>query len=162
MPVAPSFKDYKVITETPFTKNGKLYITVEHPNTKNHRDVRWYSDSEYAKAYGKKLSESEDKGWDGLKHARGFDNGPILVIRRNRPEDEPWLCKSVARYAVGIGWYIVSTDTFPDDAPAHLKYLLLSWDEFRDGDDRHMKKPAELAAILDKKARNKEWVNING
>jgi len=24
-----------------------------------------------------------------------------------------------------------------------------------------MKKPAELAAILDKKAKNKEWININ-
>lgn len=160
MPVAPSFANYKRITDEPFYKNGKAYITVEHPNTHNHRDVRWYTDAEYAKAYGKKLADA-DKGFDGLKHARGFDNGPILVIRRNRPEDEEWLRKSIARYAVGIGWYIVSTDTFPEDAPEHLKYLLLSWEEFRDGDDRHMKKPEQLAAILSKKAANKEWFNIN-
>ena len=51
--VAPSFQSYKVIVAEPFTKNGKLYITVEHPNTKNHRDVRWYSEKEYRAAYGK-------------------------------------------------------------------------------------------------------------
>lgn len=61
---------------------------------------------------------------------------------------------------VGVGWYITSTDVFPDDAPDHLKYLLLSWDEFRAGDDRHAKKPTELASLLDKKARNKEWVQM--
>lgn len=161
MPIAPSFQSYKRITEEPFLKNGKYYVTVEHPNTKNHRDVRWYSESEFAKAYGKKLADANsDKGYDGLKHARGFDNGPILVIRGNKVSDEDWLKASVARYAVGIGWYIVSTDTFPDNAPDHFKYLLLSWNEFRDGDDRHMKKPADLAALLDKKARNKEWIKM--
>lgn len=51
--VAPSFQSYKVIIAEPFLKNGKLYITVEHPNTHNHRDVRWYSDKEYQRAYGK-------------------------------------------------------------------------------------------------------------
>lgn len=56
--VAPSFQSYKMIVAEPFTKNGKLYVTVEHPNTHNHRDVRWYSDKEYAKAYGNK---SKDK-----------------------------------------------------------------------------------------------------
>lgn len=57
--VAPSFQTYKVIVAEPFLKDGKLYITVEHPNTKNHRDVRWYSEREYARAYGNK---SKDKG----------------------------------------------------------------------------------------------------
>lgn len=168
MPVAPSFESYKRISAEPFCKNGKMYVTVEHPNTKNKRDVRWYSDAEFAKAYGKKVGDDPDKGFDGLKHARGFDLGPILVIRRNRPEDEDWLRASKARYAVGIGWHFVSEDifgkgaVFPEDAPKNFKYVLLSWDEFRDGDDRHMKKPAQLAEIITKKMSNKEWVPING
>lgn len=58
--VAPSFQTYKVIVAEPFYKDGKLYITVEHPNTKNHRDVRWYSEREYARAYGNK-SKNEAK-----------------------------------------------------------------------------------------------------
>lgn len=55
--VAPSFQTYKVIVAEPFYKNGKLYITVEHPSTKNHRDVRWYSEKEYARAYGNKSKD---------------------------------------------------------------------------------------------------------
>lgn len=160
MPVAPSFKEFKRITDTPFFKNGKNYVTVENPKTGNRRDVRWYSDAEYAKAYGSKL-EDTNKGFDGLKQARGFSNGPILVIRHNKPSDEAWLNQSNARYAVGIGWYIVSTETLPADAPAHFKYLLLGWNEFRDGDDRHMKKPAQIAEILSKKAAKGEWVNLS-
>lgn len=155
--VAPSFKDFPIVKEQ-YVKGGKYYVDVKNPKTGTVRSVRWYTDAEFAKNYGKKL---EDKGWDGLKHARGFDKGPILVIRGARSTDEEWLKHSCTRYAVGIGWHIVSTDTFPEDAPKHLKYLILGWDEFRNGDDRHMKKPAELAAILDKKAKNKEWININ-
>lgn len=161
MPVAPSFQTYKKLTDKPFEKNGKLYVTVEHPNTKNHRDVRWYTDAEYAKAYGKKLAETGDEGFEGLKHARGFDNGPILVIRHNRPEDEEWLSQSIARYAMGVGWYIASTDTFPSDAPKHFKYLLLGWEEFRDKDDKHMKSASEISNILLKKAKKGDWFNIN-
>lgn len=157
--VAPSFKEFAIVKEQ-YIKNGKYYVDVKNPKTGTVRSVRWYSESEYAKNYGKQ--EKVNDGWDGLKHARGFDNGPILVIRNNKSADEEWLKRSCARYAVGIGWHIVSTDTFPEDTPQHLKFLLLGWQEFRDGDDRHMKKPTELAAILDKKAKNKEWVNING
>ena len=157
MPTAPSFKDYKCLSE-PFSKNGKMYIRVEHPNTHNTRDVRWYSDTEYAKIYGKQ--EVKQDGWDNLKFTRGFSKGPILVIRNVRPADEEWCKASCARYAVGIGWHIVSTDTIPDDAPKHFKFLLLGWNEFRLGDDRHMKSPNALSEILDAKARKKEWISI--
>ena len=157
MPTAPSFASYKKITDTPFYKNGKLYITVEHPNTHNHRDVRWYSDAEFAKTYGSKLV-STNEGFSGLKHARGFDKGPILAIRKNKAEDDEWLRRSDARYAVGIGWYFASTSTLPIDAPAHFKYLPLEWNEFRDGDNQHMKKPEQLSAILNQKIAKGEWV----
>ncbi len=159
--VAPAYEKFRRISPKPFIKNGKEYITVEHPTTKNHRDVRWYSDAEFAKAYGRKiLGDKLKDGFDGLKHARGFDNGPILVIRNVRPSDEAWLGASCARYAVGIGWHFVSTDTFPEDAPEHFRYLLLGWDEFRDGDDRHMKKPEQIAAILTKKACDGKYINM--
>lgn len=155
--VAPSFQTMKIVGET-YTKNGKQYVDVKNKKTGNIRSVRWYSDTEYAKNYGKKLPD-DNANWN-MKHARGFDNGPILVIRNIRSTDEEWLKHSCARYAVGIGWYIVSTETFPNDAPSHFKYLILGWDEFK-ADDHHPKKPTELAAILDKKVKNKEWIKIN-
>lgn len=155
--VAPSFQAMKRISEVYF-KEGKYYVDVKNEKTGTVRSVRWYTDAEYAKSYGKKLST--DDGFDGLKHARGFDNGPILVIRGNRADDEEWLRASIARYAVGIGWYIVSTDTLPEDAPKHFKYLLLGWQEAII-DERHMKKPNDLNALLAEKARKREWVNFN-
>ena len=157
--VAPSFQAMKFVSEV-YIKNGKQYIDVKNEKTGNTRSVRWYTDTEFAKNYGKKLEDGEDKGWNNLKHTRGFDKGPILVIRGTLSTDEKWLKTSCARYAVGIGWHIISTDIFPADAPAHFKYLLLSWDEFK-VDDRHAKKATELAEILNKKAKNKEWIKIN-
>lgn len=157
--VAPSFVNYEPVSE-PFTKNGKQYITARNLNTGKERDIRIYTDSEFRKQYPN--TESKDTGFAMLKHARGFDYGPILVIRNDKPEDESWLRASVARYAVGVGWYIASEDTFPNNAPAHFKYLLLGWSEVRHNDDNHIKKPEEISAIINKKIQKGEWVNFNG
>lgn len=150
--VAPSFQNYKIRSKEPFLVNGKLYVTVEHPNTKRPRNVRAYTESEYAKAYGKKIAK-DDKKIPNLKHIRGFDNGYIIVIRNNREEDEDWLRQSLARYAIDVGWYIVSTETVPSDAPPHFKYLKLSWEEFHGEDEFHVKDEKELAAILKEKEK---------
>lgn len=155
--VAPSFAAFDKITE-PFYENGKYFIKVRNPKTKTERKVRWYTDAEYAKAYGNKLTSDHTNGFEGLKHARGFDNGPILVIRGNKVSDEGWLKRSCARYAVGIGWYIASTDTLPFDYPSHFKFLLLGWNEFRNGDERHAKKPADISNLLLQKAKANQWV----
>lgn len=163
MPTAPSFADFRKITETPFLKNGKLYITVEHPNTLNHRDVRWYSDEEYTKLYGNKEKKKEEKGLPSFNYkiARGFANGPILVIRNEKLSDEQWLKESNARFALGVGWYIASTDTLPLDAPAHFKYLLLPWEECGSPDGSRIKSNDEIASILKAKARNNEYINFS-
>lgn len=174
--VAPSFQSFDIISEV-FVKGAKNYIKVRNPKTGTERDVRWYSESEFAKAYGKKIETAakepgdgidaawefywSEEGHEGLKHARGFDNGPILVLRNVRTRgDEAWCERSIARYAVGIGWHIVSTDTVPDDIPEHFKMVLLGWNEFRDGDDRHSKRPSQLADIIAKKVREKQFVTF--
>lgn len=158
MLVAPSFESYEFIGE-PFDKGGKQYIRARNPKTGNERDIRVYTEHEYAKAYPQK--SPKDKGaYGGLKHARGFDNGYVTIIKNNRSDDEQWLCQSCARYAVGMGWYIVSTDTIPEDAPKHFKYIRMTWEEFCDGDDCHMKSPEEISKIISKKVKAKEWVNI--
>lgn len=156
--VAPSFQTYKVISEEPFLKNGKLYITVEHPNTKNHRDVRWYSDAEYAKAYGNKSKNEVDKSssdvflgpFAGFKNCRGFKEGEIKVIRGAKSSDLEWLNASPACFMVQVGWYIPSTvHDFPfDKAPRHFTYIPIAWEEFRDKDDSHIKSPAAMESIL--------------
>lgn len=179
--LAPSFQAF-VIVKDQYTKNGKLYVDVQNPKTKTIRSVRWYSDSEYARAYGKKSLPTDSKepgdgvdaAWEfyhnpegspGLQKAMGFSDGPILVIRGNRSNDESYLRASVARYAVGIGWYIASTDELPSDVPANFKFLLLGFNEFATKGTKEncycSKKPSEVADILDAKAKAKEWITFD-
>lgn len=155
--IAPSYqKTYEILSDEPYFKNGKYYVLAKHKNTGNKREIKWYSDSEYAKQYGKKI---EKKPQANYKVARGFEKGPILVIRNNKPADDDWLGHSIARYAVGVGWYIASTDTLPDDYPPHFKFLLLGWNE-ASPDGTTIKEPKEIARILDEKTRNKEWIKF--
>lgn len=173
--VAPSFQNFTIISEI-FIKGAKTYVRVRNEKTGNERDVRWYNETEYAKAYGKKIGnaaapgEGLDAAWEfywtkegheGLKQACGFAAGPILVLRGIRSrEDEEWCEKSTARYGVGIGWYFVSTEPIPNDIPAHFNLLLLGWDEFRDGDERHSKRPSQLADIISQKVREKQFISF--
>ena len=165
MPTAPSFQNYKILTPTPFNKNGKLYITVEHPNTKRPRDCRWYSQKEYDKLYGEKDKNSTSfySKPNGLKNARGFRSGPILLIRNNTPEDENWLNKSIARYAVDFGWYIASEDRLPRDTPSNFKYLLLHWEEIcdpSDTDNNTQISREKISALIARKIQKKQYISM--
>lgn len=154
--VAPSYQKYKMESDKPYLVGDKYYVDVRHPDTKRVRMVRWYSDKEYARLYSKK--EKTPEVWN-MKHARGFDKGPILVIRGNTPADEDWLRLSIARYAVGIGWHFISTDTLPDNRPPHFKYILLGYNEFKE-DEYHPKDAAILADIISKKYKEGKFIDI--
>jgi hypothetical protein len=156
MSTAPSFANYKRLSD-PYEKNGKMYIDVEHPNTTNRRAVRWYTEGEVAKNYGKKIKEEEPKD---LKRVRGFSKGPILVIRGIRTKaDEEWCQLSNARYAVGIGWHIVSEESLPEQWPPHFKFLLLGWNE-ASYDDKHLKSASDIANILTAKEKKGEYISF--
>lgn len=157
--VAPSFQTYKMITPEPFAKNGKFYVTVEHPNTHNQRDVRWYNTSEYQKQYGKSGNTStlSQELAASLKKARGFTDGPITLIRNTKSADETWLCNSKARYAVDTGWYFISSEPVPAGAPAHFRYMALSWEEFT-SDGVHKKPNEDVIATIRAKEKRQEYV----
>lgn len=158
MATAPSFATYKRLSD-PYEKNGKMYIDVEHPNTKNKRSVRWYFEKEAAKVCGKKAEITT--GCKNLKRVRGFSKGPILVIRGVRTkEDEEWCQLSNARYAVGIGWHIVSEEQLPADYPSNFKFLLLGWNEAA-LDETHLKSASTLANILSAKEKKGEYVSFD-
>lgn len=130
---APSFKDFERVCE-PYTKAGRLYVDVKHPNTGNVRSVRLYTEQEFAKAYKQACATSGSVSvgpakWHGaidLKKARGFSAGPITLIKT---KDEEFLNKSNARYACDIGWYFVSTEEIPS-LPSDAQTKLMTWEEF--------------------------------
>lgn len=162
--VAPSFQTMTVMSEV-YMKNNKAYIDVKNEKTGTIRSVRWYTEAEYKKAYGNKSQENAaggKSGFSGLIHARGFSNGPIVVVRGAVAANEQWLAASTARYATDIGWYFVSTEPMPEKVPSTLKGVLLSWEEMKGEDDRHVKAPAALQKIIaDKIKQNRDIVRFS-
>lgn len=161
MPVAPSFSTFKTVSE-PYQKDNsnKLYIKVEHPNTHNIREVRFYSEKEFAKLYPSNNNKNKIDGFTGLKAARGFTNGPIYVLRGYIEKDVQDLDMSVARLASDIGWYVTFDDRWamPTDFHTRFDIIPLTWEEFRDGDDYHSKTGAQLEKIISNK--RKELKNL--
>ena len=134
---APSFKDFERVSE-PYTKAGRLYVDVKHPNTGNIRSIRLYTEQEFAKAYKQACATSgsasagpakQHLGAVDLKKARGFSAGPITLITT---KDKEFLNKSNARYACDVGWYFVSTEEIPA-LPSDAKTKLMTWEEFNGG-----------------------------
>ena len=134
---APSFKDFERVSE-PYTKAGRLYVDVKHPNTGNIRSIRLYTEQEFAKAYKQACATSGSAsagpakrhlGAVDLKKARGFSAGPITLITT---KDKEFLNKSNARYACDVGWYFVSTEEIPA-LPSDAKTKLMTWEEFNGG-----------------------------
>ena len=151
--VAPSFQSMTIVSDI-YLKNGRTYVDVRNESTSKTRSVRWYNDEEYAKQYGILPQPTETAGFPGLKQARGFSDGPILVVSNanNSNESAEWLNASNARFATDIGWYFVSTEKLPDDIPEHFQLVSLTWEEFSK-DETHAKTSAELKAIIMEKKR---------
>jgi hypothetical protein len=127
--VAPTFQTYKQIDE-PYTKSGKLYINVEHPKTHNIRAVRWYSETEYAKAFGSApaASTAPKAMKKTLKEVLGFHpEGYITIFKGDVTPLQEWFeLQPVFRYHKIFGWYVICTDTVPT-LPAGIEAVRLPW-----------------------------------
>ena len=82
MPVAKSFQSFEMLTE-PYTVSGKQYIKVRNPKTGTERQVRWYSDSEFAKLYpeAKVAVQVHDAFYKPQKEVLGFTKGYITIFK---------------------------------------------------------------------------------
>ena len=71
-------KSYQTMTQVgePYESAGKMYVQVKNEKTGNIRQVRWYTEAEYAKMYGEKVEKSP-KEFKSQKQVLGFDNGYI-------------------------------------------------------------------------------------
>lgn len=131
--VAPSFKDFTILGES-FNKNGKLYVKAKNEKTGTIREIRVYSEKEYAKNYGKKDCLIDIR--KGLKNARGFAKDFIyLIAKKNSPftfEDEEYLCITCGCfYAVDVGFYHNTKSEFKEYPNKETyKVLKLSWESF--------------------------------
>lgn len=147
--VAPSFQNFEKLSE-PYLVSGKMYIRVKNPKTGTERQVRWYDDKEYKKAFKPKDETNNELGWTpNLKVALGFEKGNITIFKFPIDEEDEWFKASAARYCVHWGWYFPSTAVLPSDLPEGLEPISLSWEQVsKDGTSLLPK--GELRAFIDK------------
>ena len=137
MSVAPSFKDFEMLSE-PYAVNGKMYIRVRNPKTGTERQVRWYDEKKTAAAPAPKVS-AQDAFYKPQKDVLGFTNGYITIFKGDTYAEIDWFRTSIARYARWWGWYIISTEELPEDLPDSVTPVRLPWELV--GDDNGKLKP---------------------
>lgn len=127
--VAPTFQKYKILNE-PYEKSNKLYIDVEHPTTHKVRTVRWYTETEFSKAFGGSPSIKEEKPTilKTKKEVLGFHpEGYVTIFKGDTTPLQSWFEEQpVCRYHKLFGWYVICTDTLPT-LPAGIEAVRLPW-----------------------------------
>lgn len=125
--VAKSYQKMTLVNDPYAKDNGRLYIKVLNENTGKVKEVRWYDEEEYYKMYPE--DRPEEKLFTNQKRILGFDEGYITIFKGDIEAHEHWFERSIARYCVHWGWYVVSTDTIPCDLPVGLTPVRLDWDK---------------------------------
>ena len=142
MPVAKSFQSYEILTPEPYIVSGRQYVRVRNPKTGTERQVRWYSESEYAKLYPEakeNVIQVQDTYFKPQKEVLGFQKGYITIFKGDTYSHLDWFRASIARYTRWWGWYIVSTEEIPTDLPDGLTPIQLPWESV--GQDNGSLKP---------------------
>ena len=126
MPVAKSYQSLTIIGE-PYELSGRLYVQVKNESTGTVRQVRWYSEDEYASIY--KTKTANPKVAKTQREALGFIEGYITIFKGDTYQHLEWFraCE-VAKYNKFFGWYISSKFNLPFDLPAGIEPIRLDWD----------------------------------
>lgn len=124
MPVAKSFANLVQLT-APYTIDGKQYVKVQ--NARGFiRQVRWYTDYEYAKMYGEEVPKAKELS---KKDALGFADGYIVIFKGDTYPLKDWLKEQGAKYKPLWGWYFPSDVKLPERFPEGIDPMRLFWDD---------------------------------
>lgn len=126
MPVAKSYIGLPVEQE-PYQANGRMYCKVRMKNG-TIKQVRWYTDAEFARMYPEEKAPAADTGRKTQKDILGFEKGYITIFKGDTYANLEWFKRSIARYCKFWGWYIVSTDELPEDIPSAVTPIQLAWE----------------------------------
>lgn len=153
MAVAKSYKELPQCGE-PYEKNGRMYIVVECKNG-HRKEVRWYTDQEYAKMYPDDAKPSAGTGICGGKKIRptkevlGFKNGYIYILKGDTYPLVDWLRENGANYRTFWGWNFTSEQDLPE-LPAGIEAKQLMWESVAYVDEDQLKSQSAIdEAIAD-------------
>lgn len=142
--VAKSFQSLEIVGE-PYTASGRKYIKVR-TKTGTLKQVRWYSEAEYARMYPE-ISAVSDSQTKTQKEILGFEKGFITIFKGNTYFDRDYFKLNSARYHKFWGWYFISTDIIPDDIPDDVSPVVLKWEEVGKEDGSLKNENEVLAAV---------------
>ena len=125
MAVAKSFQSME-LCGNPYAAGNKMYIKIRNPKTGTVRQVRWYTDAEYAKMYPEE--KIVDPFYRTQKDTLGFEAGFITIFKGDTERFSDYLRFLGARYTRWWGWYLPSAITVPTDLPPALTPVQLPWD----------------------------------
>lgn len=145
MPVAKSYQGLEIV-QPEYKKNGKSYVVVK-TKSGGIKQVRWYTDAEYAKMYPKEA----DEHIVSQKHILGFgEEGYITIFHGVNQENEEWFENEPhCRYARWWGWYMPSCYAVPQDYPDEVKEIRLDW-QLVGGEVERLKTEAEVKEVVRK------------
>lgn len=144
MAVAKSYQGLEIVKE-PYTVNGRMYVQVKMANG-NLKQVRWYSDREYAKYYGEPVDHSNDPFYKTQREVLGFVDGFITIFKGDTYSYKEWFKENGARYTKLWGWSFASNMEIPE-LPSGITAIRLDWSAV--GADEENLKPddAVIAAV---------------
>ena len=110
--VAKTYQSLEVVGDV-YTAKGRAYVQVR---TKNGalKQVRWYTEKEYAKMYPdevKTASKDGDPHFKTQKEVLGFDKGYITIFKGNTYEDKEYFKMNVENIKLSDGNIIQTAST---------------------------------------------------
>lgn len=130
--VAKSYQNLEIVSDV-YTVNAKTYVKVR-TTSGVVRQVRWYSEKEYAKYYGAAASKSTTmKEFKTQKEVLGFGAGFITIFKGDTYAAKETLKEAGATYTRLWGWGIAGDKEVPEIAG--LTPIRLDWDKVKSATD---------------------------
>ena len=150
MPVAKSYAGLEILCEPYTLDKGRQYVKVRTKSGAS-KQVRWYSDKEYAKMYPAETrsTESATEIIRPLKEVLGFKEGYITIFKGDTYNYLEWFRRSTARFARYWGWYFVSDEPMPAEYPYELEPVHLRWEDVSTPDGNALLPEDQVKAIVD-------------
>ena len=144
--VAKSYQALEIVKE-PYEVEGRNYVQVK---TKSGaiKQVRWYSDKEYARMYGEPVDHKKDPYYKSQKEILGFGPGFITIFKGNTFDHKDWFKSIGAVYRRTWGWGLAGDIALPEEMPEDVTPVRLDWDAV--GTDKEvLKNDDEVKAAVD-------------
>ena len=131
--VAKSYQKMEIVSEI-YISEGKSYVRVRD-NKGNEKQVRWYSDKEYARMYGTPVDHSKDPFYKTQKVLFGFDKTGYITIFKGDTFAAKDVLKGLegARYTRCWGWGVPGDVEIPEIEG--ITPVQLPWDRVGNPDE---------------------------